>query len=28
MLARVKVFLDLYLLNKQPKYLGEEVEIG
>lgn len=27
MLARVKVFLDLYLLNKQPKYLGEEVEI-
>ncbi|MBD0258893.1 MAG: YdcF family protein [Cytophagales bacterium] len=28
MLARVKVFLDLYLLNKQPKYLGEEVKIG
>ncbi len=28
MLARVKVFLDLYLLNKQPKYLGEEVGIG
>jgi SanA protein len=27
MLARVKVFLDLYLLNKQPKYLGEQVEI-
>jgi SanA protein len=27
MLARVKVFLDLYLLNKQPKYLGEEVKI-
>ncbi len=28
MLARVKVFLDLYLLDKQPKYLGEEVKIG
>lgn len=28
MLARVKVFLDLYLLNKQPKHLGEEVKIG
>jgi SanA protein len=27
MLARVKVFLDLYLLNKQPKHLGEQVEI-
>ncbi len=26
-LARVKVFLDLYLLNKQPKYLGEKIEI-
>jgi SanA protein len=25
--ARVKVFLDLYLLNKQPKYLGEKIEI-
>jgi SanA protein len=28
MFARVKVFLDLYLLDKQPKYLGEEVKIG
>jgi SanA protein len=27
MLARVKVFLDLYLLNKGPNYLGEKVEI-
>ena len=25
--ARVKVFLDIYLLNKQPKFLGEPVQI-
>lgn len=27
-LARVKVFLDLYVTNKQPKFLGEKIEIG
>ncbi len=27
-LARVKVFLDLYVTNKQPKFLGKKVEIG
>lgn len=27
-LARVKAFLDLYLLNKQPKFLGERIKIG
>jgi SanA protein len=25
--ARIKLFVDLYLLNKQPKYLGEPVHI-
>ena len=27
-LARVKVFIDLYLINKQPKFLGDKIEIG
>lgn len=27
-LARVKVFIDLYLINKQPKFLGDRIEIG
>lgn len=27
-LARVKVFLDLFVLNTQPKFLGEMVKIG
>lgn len=27
-LARVKVFLDLYILFKQPKFLGDEIAIG
>ncbi|WP_045113902.1 SanA/YdcF family protein [Microscilla marina] len=27
-LARVKVFLDLYVTNKQPRFLGEKIEIG
>jgi SanA protein len=26
--ARVKVFIDLYLLDAQPKYLGEKIHIG
>lgn len=26
--ARVKVFLDVYLLNTQPKFLGDEIKIG
>lgn len=26
--ARVKVFLDLYLTNKQPKFLGDKIKIG
>jgi SanA protein len=26
-LARVKVFLDLYVINKQPKFLGEKIDI-
>ena len=25
--ARVKVFLDIYILNTQPKFLGEKVEV-
>ncbi len=28
MLARVNVFLDLYLLNKQPRFLGDPIHIG
>ena len=27
-LARVKVFIDLYIINKQPKFLGDKIEIG
>lgn len=27
-MARVKVLLDLYLLNTQPKFLGDEIAIG
>jgi SanA protein len=27
-LARLKVYLDLYILNTKPKYLGEEIQIG
>lgn len=27
-LARVKTILDLYLLNRQPRFLGEPVEVG
>jgi len=27
-LARVKVFIDLYLINKQPKFLGDKIKIG
>ncbi len=27
-LARAKMFLDLFVLNKQPKFLGEKVEVG
>ncbi len=26
-LARVKVFLDIYILNKQPKFLGDKIKI-
>lgn len=26
--ARIKVFIDLFLINKSPKYLGEKVHIG
>jgi SanA protein len=26
--ARVKVFIDLYITNAQPKYLGEKIHIG
>ena len=28
LLARVKVLLDIYILNKQPKFLGDPVKIG
>ncbi len=28
LLARVKMLLDLYILNKQPHFLGEKVKIG
>lgn len=28
MLARVKMILDLYILNTQPHFLGEEISIG
>ena len=27
-LARVKVFIDIYLINKKPKFLGEKIDIG
>ena len=27
-LARVKTILDLYLINRQPRFLGEPIEIG
>ncbi len=27
LLARVKLLIDLYIINKQPKFLGEKVEI-
>ena len=27
-LARVKVFIDLYVTNQQPKFLGEKIKIG
>jgi SanA protein len=26
--ARVKVFIDIYIINKQPKFLGEKIQIG
>lgn len=26
--ARVKVFIDLYIIDKQPKFLGEKIQIG
>jgi SanA protein len=25
--ARVKLLIDLYIINKQPKFLGEKIEI-
>jgi SanA protein len=27
-MARVKVFLDLYILNTKPKFLGKKIKIG